>query len=137
MVFSHLCWQCSDKTRKCQEHKNTLRKKEKLIFLVPILEIKTKNLLSAGKGTRVLVPGHQNSGAPHFLGDFLEMWGHHGWLPWDLGNSYGPWSAPSAASALPHIIGACEAVVRNDCPLDVVVVEGRQIPKKSMAKLVL
>ena len=46
MVFSHLCWQCSDKTRKCQEHINTLRKKEKLIFLKPILEIKTKNLFS-------------------------------------------------------------------------------------------
>ena len=44
MVFSHLCWQCSDKTRKCQEHINTLIKKEKLIFLKPILEIKTKNL---------------------------------------------------------------------------------------------
>ena len=41
MVFSHLCWQCSDKTRKCQEHINTLRKKEKLIFL------KTTNLLGA------------------------------------------------------------------------------------------
>ena len=72
MVFSHLCWQCSDKTRKCQEHKNTLRKKEKLIFLMPILEIKTKNLFSAGKGTRVLVPGHQNSGASTFFGDFLD-----------------------------------------------------------------
>ena len=46
MVFSHLCWQCSDKTRKCQEHIDTLRKKEKLIFLKPILEIKTKNLFS-------------------------------------------------------------------------------------------
>ena len=55
MVFSHLCWQCSDKTRKCQEHKNTLRKKEKLIFLMPILEIKTKNLFSW--------KGHQSSGA--------------------------------------------------------------------------
>ena len=67
MVFSNLCWQCSNKTRKCQEHINTLRKKEKLIFLMPILEIKTKNLFSAGKGTRVLVPGHQNSGAPSFF----------------------------------------------------------------------
>ena len=60
-----------------------------------------------------------------------------GWLPGTMVGSCGPWSAPSAASALPHIIGACEAVARNDCPLDVVVVEGRQIPKKSMAKLVL
>ena len=72
MVFSNLCWQCSNKTRKCQEHINTLRKKEKLIFLMPILEIKTKNLFSAGKGTRVLVPGHQNSGAPSFFGGFLD-----------------------------------------------------------------
>ena len=46
MVYSHLYWQCSDKTRKCPEHINTLRKKEKLIFLKPILEIKTKNLFS-------------------------------------------------------------------------------------------
>ena len=83
-----------------------------------------------------------NHGAPTFQENPPKNVGHqssgdHGWLPWDLGNSYGPWSAPSAASALPHIIGACEAVARNDCPLDVVVVEGRQIPKKSMAKLVL
>ena len=56
MVFSHLCWQCSDKTRKCPEHINTLGKKEKLIFLKPILEIKTKNLFSTWKGTRVLLP---------------------------------------------------------------------------------
>ena len=60
-----------------------------------------------------------------------------GRLPGAMVGFHGPWAAPSAASALPHIIGACEAVVRNDCPLDVVVVEGRQIPKKSMAKLVL
>ena len=72
IVFSNLCWQCSNKTRKCQEHINTLRKKEKLIFLMPILEIKTKNLFSAGKGTRVLVPGHQNSGAPSFFWGFLD-----------------------------------------------------------------
>ena len=63
MVFSHLCWQCSNKNRKCREHINTLGKKDKLIFLKPIFEIKTKNLLSTWKGTRVLVPGHQNSGA--------------------------------------------------------------------------
>ena len=30
----------------------------------------------------------------------------------DLGGSYGPWSAPSAAIALPHIIGAC---TREEC----------------------
>ena len=47
-----------------------IRKKEKLIFLMPILEIKTKNPFSAGKGTRVLVPGHQNSGAPTFFWGF-------------------------------------------------------------------
>ena len=76
MVFSNLCWQCSNKTRKCQEHINTLRKKEKLIFLMPILEIKTKNLFSAGKGTRVLVPGHQNSGAPSFFGG-ISWWCNH------------------------------------------------------------
>ena len=64
MVYSHLCWQCSNKNRKCREHINTLGKKDKLIFLKPIFEIKTKNLLSTWKGTRVLVPGHQNSGAP-------------------------------------------------------------------------
>ena len=85
MVFSHLCWQCSDKTRKCQEHKNTLRKKEKLIFLMPILEIKTKNLFSAGKGTRVLVPGHQNYGAPtlriHNKENTNKLWGPEFWCP--------------------------------------------------------
>ena len=27
VVYSHLCWQCSDKTRKCQEHINILGKK--------------------------------------------------------------------------------------------------------------
>ena len=64
MVYSHLCWQCSNKNRKCREHINTLGKKDKLIFLKPIFEIKTKNLLSTWKGTRVLVPRHQNSGAP-------------------------------------------------------------------------
>ena len=48
MVYLHLRWQCSDKTRKCQVHINTLRKNEKLKFLKPILEIKT--------GTRTLVP---------------------------------------------------------------------------------
>ena len=46
MVYSHLCWQCSNKNRKCREHINTLGKKDKLIFLKPIFEIKTKNLLS-------------------------------------------------------------------------------------------
>ena len=46
MVFSHLCWQCSNKNRKCREHINTLGKKDKMIFLMPIFEIKTKNLLS-------------------------------------------------------------------------------------------
>ena len=56
MVFSHLCWQCFEKTRKCQEHINTLRKKEKLIFLKPILDIKTKTCWSSWKGTKVLVP---------------------------------------------------------------------------------
>ena len=73
MVFSDLCWQCSDKTRKCPEHKNTLRKKEKLTFLKPILQIKTKNLLLTRKGTRVLVPGHQNSGAPSILLVFSSL----------------------------------------------------------------
>ena len=63
MVYSHSCWQYSNKNRKCREHINTLGKKDKLIFLKPIFEIKTKNLLSTWKGTRVLVPGHQNSGA--------------------------------------------------------------------------
>ena len=70
MVFSHLCWQCSNKNRKCREHINTLGKKDKLIFLTPIFEIKTKNLLSTWKGTRVLVPGHQNSGAPTIFSVF-------------------------------------------------------------------
>ena len=56
MVYSHLCWQCFEKTRKCQEHINTLRKKEKLIFLKPILDIKTKTCWSSWKGTKVLVP---------------------------------------------------------------------------------
>ena len=80
MVYSHLCWQCYDKTRKYQEHINTLRKKEKLIFQKPILELKTKNLFSAGKGTRVLVPGHQNSGAPtFFFGVFLMVFSHLCW----------------------------------------------------------
>ena len=46
MVYSHLCWQCSNKNRKCREHINTLGKKDKRIFLKPIFEIKTKNLLS-------------------------------------------------------------------------------------------
>ena len=77
MVFSNLCWQCSNKTRKCQEHINTLRKKEKLIFLMPILEIKTKNLFSAGKGTRVLVPGHQNSGVPPSFFGGISWWCTH------------------------------------------------------------
>ena len=92
MMFSHLCWQCSDKTRKCQEHKNTLRKKEKLIFLMPILEIKTKNLFLAGKGTRVLVPGHQNSGAP------TCFWG----FSWNVGapEFWWPWLAPMGRGQL-------------------------------------
>ena len=51
LVFSWLCilnfcWQYSDITKKCQEHINTLGKKDKLIFLKLILEIKTKNLFS-------------------------------------------------------------------------------------------
>ena len=54
--FSHLCWQCSDKTRKCQEYINILGKKDKLTFLTPILEIKTKKLL-------LNLKGHQSSGA--------------------------------------------------------------------------
>ena len=70
MVYSHLCWQCSNKNRKCREHINTLGKKDKLIFLKPIFEIKTKNLLSTWKGTRVLVPRHQNSGAPTIFSVF-------------------------------------------------------------------
>ena len=56
MVYSHLCWQCFEKNRKCQEHINTLRKKEKLIFLKPILDIKTKTCWSSWKGTKVMVP---------------------------------------------------------------------------------
>ena len=56
VVYSHLCWQCSDKTRKCQEHINILGKKDKLTFLTPILEIKTKKLL-------LNLKGHQSSGA--------------------------------------------------------------------------
>ena len=39
MVYSHLCWQCSNKNRKNREHINTLGKKDKLIFLMPILKI--------------------------------------------------------------------------------------------------
>ena len=43
MVYSHLCWQCSNKNRKCREHINTLGKKDKLIFLMSILEITREN----------------------------------------------------------------------------------------------
>ena len=68
MVFSNLCWQCSDKTRKCQEHINTLRKKEKLAFLKPILKIKTKKPVFNLKG-------HQNSGARA-----PELWCPHTFL---------------------------------------------------------
>ena len=39
---------------------------------MPILEITIKNQLSTWKGIRVLVPGHQNSGAPSFFGGFLD-----------------------------------------------------------------
>ena len=98
MVFLHLCWQCFNKTRKCQEHKNTLRKKEKLIFLMPILEIKTKNLFFSWKG-------HQSSGAwapelwrPYiFLGIFLMVWGHQ-------------------SSGVGHFLKACPRWPRWPCP---------------------
>ena len=61
LVFSWLCilnfcWQYSDITKKCQGHINTLEKKDKLIFLMSILEITIKNQLSTWKGTRTLVP---------------------------------------------------------------------------------
>ena len=50
-----------------------------------ILEIKTKNLFSAGKGTRVLVPGHQNYGAPtlriHNKENTNKLWGPEFWCP--------------------------------------------------------
>ena len=72
MVYSHLCWQCSNKNRKCWEHINTLGKKDKLIFLKPIFEIKTKNLLSTWKGTRTLVP-------PQFFSVFLVVYCHFCW----------------------------------------------------------
>ena len=76
-VFSHQCmliscWQCSNMTRFCVKHINTIGKQEKFKVLKPILEIKTKNCWSAWKGTRLLVPGHQNSGAlPSWLTGFL------------------------------------------------------------------
>ena len=38
MVDSNLCWQCSNETRKCREHINTLGRKDKLTFLKHILE---------------------------------------------------------------------------------------------------
>ena len=66
-LHAHSCWPCSDKTRFCVEHINTLGKQEKFKTLKPILEIKTKNCWSAWKGTRLLVPGHQNFGAPNFI----------------------------------------------------------------------
>ncbi len=44
----------------------TLGKQDEFIFLMPSLEIKTKSYSSAWKGTKILVPGHQNSGAPAF-----------------------------------------------------------------------
>ena len=66
-LHAHLCWPCSDKTRFCVEHIDTLGKQEKFKALKPILEIKTKNCWSAWKGTRLLVPGHQNFGAPNFI----------------------------------------------------------------------
>ena len=77
MVYSNLCWQCSDKTRKCQEHINTIRKKEKLTFLMPILEITIKKPV-------VNLKGHQSSGArapelwcPHnFFGVFLVVYAY-------------------------------------------------------------
>ena len=77
MVYSHLCWQCSDKTRKCPEHINTLRKKEKLIFLKPILDIKTKTCWSSWKGTKVLVP-------PAFLAGL--SWKKHAYKCWQCFN---------------------------------------------------
>ena len=71
-VFSHQCmliscWQCSNITRFRVKHMKTLGKQDKFIFLMPSLEIKTKNYCSAWKGTKILVPGHQNSGAPAFF----------------------------------------------------------------------
>ena len=61
-MHAHSCWQCSDKTRFCVEHIDSLVKKEKFIFLKPVFEIKTKTCWSAWKGIRLLVPGHQSSG---------------------------------------------------------------------------
>ena len=63
LIFLGISWWCTHiyagsvlkKNRKCQEHINTLRKKEKLIFLKPILDIKTKTCWSSWKGTKVLV----------------------------------------------------------------------------------
>ena len=77
MVYSHLCWQCFETTRKCQEHINTLRKKEKLIFLKPILDIKTKTCWSSWKGTKVLVP-------PAFLAGL--SWKKHAYKCWQCFN---------------------------------------------------
>ena len=100
-LHAHSCWPCSDKTRFCVEHINTNAKQQKIKVLKPILEIKTKNLLvsleghqtsgarapelwcplpwSTWKGTRLLVPGHHNSGAPNnMLTVFLPK--SHFWI---------------------------------------------------------
>ena len=55
-LHAHSCWPCSDKTRFCVEHINTIGKQQKIKVPKPILEIKTKNLL-------VSLGGHQTSGA--------------------------------------------------------------------------
>ena len=81
LVFSWLwilnfCWQYSDITKKCQEYINKLRKKEKLIFLKPILDIKTKTCWSSWKGTKVLVT------FPGFFKTLpAQMWVHHQEIP--------------------------------------------------------
>ena len=51
-----ISWSLSNITRFCVKHIKTLDKQEKFIFLKPILEIKTENLL-------VSLEGHQTSGA--------------------------------------------------------------------------
>ena len=62
-----LCWQCSDKIRKYQGHIETFKKKRKSNSLCWFLRFKQKNGWYSWRGTRVLVPGHQNFGAPILL----------------------------------------------------------------------
>ena len=62
LVFSWLCilnfcWQYSDITKKCQGHINTLEKKDKLIFLMSILEITIKNSCQLERAPEFWCPG--------------------------------------------------------------------------------